>query len=103
MSIVVVMSSSTCLAAGMFRNSIAVFAPLFVRNAPRRAFRSPSDRQELPVMEHREEHALNEVDRIAVAVNYLRLLLVAATAAEIRAQTQKAARTDRLRNQPPLP
>jgi hypothetical protein len=54
-------------------------------------------------MEHREEHALNEVDRIAVAVNYLRLLLVAATAAEIRAQTQKAARTDRLRNQPPLP
>lgn len=53
-------------------------------------------------MEHREEHALNEVDRIAVAVNYLRLLLVAATAAEIRAQT-KASAKDRLRDQPPLP
>ncbi len=53
-------------------------------------------------MEDREEHALNEVDRIAVAVNYLRLLLVAATAAEIRARTKGLA-ADRLRDQPPLP
>jgi len=63
---------------------------------------TPPQWQEHPFMEHREEHALNEVDRIAVAVNYLRLLLVAATAAEIRAQT-KASAKDRLRDQPPLP
>jgi len=37
-------------------------------------------------MERREEHALNEVDRIAVAVQYLRDLLIAATAAELRAK-----------------
>ena len=36
-------------------------------------------------MERREEHALNEVDRIAVAVEYLRDLLLAAKAAELRA------------------
>jgi hypothetical protein len=36
-------------------------------------------------MERREENALNEVDRIAVAVEYLRDLLLAATAAELRA------------------
>jgi hypothetical protein len=36
-------------------------------------------------MDGREEHALNEVDRIAVAVEYLRDLLMAATAAELRA------------------
>ena len=36
-------------------------------------------------MERREENALNEVDRIAVAVEYLRDLLIAATAAELRA------------------
>jgi len=36
-------------------------------------------------MEHREERALNEVDRIAVAVEYLRDLLVAATKADLRA------------------
>jgi len=53
-------------------------------------------------MEHHEEHALNEVDRIAVAVNYLRLLLIAATAAEIRAKT-KALAADRFGGQPPLP
>jgi hypothetical protein len=37
-------------------------------------------------MESREENALNEVDRITVAVGYLRDLLVAATEAELRAQ-----------------
>jgi hypothetical protein len=36
-------------------------------------------------MERREEHALNEVGRIAVAVDYLRDLLVAATRADLRA------------------
>jgi hypothetical protein len=36
-------------------------------------------------MESREEHALYEVDRITVAVNYLRDLLVAATKADLRA------------------
>lgn len=36
-------------------------------------------------MERREENALNDVDRIAVAVEYLRDLLLAATAAELRA------------------
>ena len=36
-------------------------------------------------MERGEEKALNEVDRIAVAVEYLRDLLIAATAAELRA------------------
>jgi hypothetical protein len=37
-------------------------------------------------MESREEHALNEVDRISLAVGYLRDLLVAATEAELRAK-----------------
>ena len=37
-------------------------------------------------MESREENALNEVDRITVAVDYLRDLLIAATEAELRAQ-----------------
>jgi hypothetical protein len=36
-------------------------------------------------MESREENALNEVDRISVAVGYLRDLLIAATEAELRA------------------
>ena len=36
-------------------------------------------------MERPEEHALSEVDRIAVAVEHLRDLLVAATVAELRA------------------
>jgi hypothetical protein len=36
-------------------------------------------------MERREEHALNEVDRIAKTVQHLRTLLIAATAAELRA------------------
>jgi hypothetical protein len=40
-------------------------------------------------MEDPEEDALNEVDRIAVAVDYLRDLLFAATAAELRAQSKQ--------------
>ena len=42
-------------------------------------------------MESREEHALNEVDRIAVAVQYLRDLLIAAATAELRANRQRPA------------
>jgi hypothetical protein len=53
-------------------------------------------------MEHREEHALNEVDRIAAAVDYLRDLLFAATAAELRARSkQRSARA--ATDQPPEP
>ncbi|HYT40096.1 MAG TPA: hypothetical protein VEN99_11325 [Acidimicrobiia bacterium] len=42
-------------------------------------------------MESREEHALHEVDRIALAVGYLRDLLIAATEAELRAQGRQPA------------
>jgi len=42
-------------------------------------------------MERREEHALNEVDRIAVAVKHLRDLLVAARAAELRGHGHRPA------------
>jgi hypothetical protein len=42
-------------------------------------------------MESREEHALHEVDRIAVAVEYLRDLLIAAATAELRAIGRQAA------------
>lgn len=40
-------------------------------------------------MDRREEDALNEVDRIALAVEHLRDLLLAATKAELRAQNSK--------------
>jgi len=53
-------------------------------------------------MEQREERALNEVDRIAVAVDYLRDLLLAATAAALRARsTQRPATAPSA--QPPEP
>ncbi|MDQ1516404.1 MAG: hypothetical protein QOE80_2234, partial [Actinomycetota bacterium] len=42
-------------------------------------------REVSPVMESREENALNDVDRISRAVDYLRDLLIAATEAELRA------------------
>ncbi|HVW34717.1 MAG TPA: hypothetical protein VHL53_19445 [Acidimicrobiia bacterium] len=41
-------------------------------------------------MENREEDALNDVDRISVAVGHLRKLLIAATEAELRAQRRPA-------------
>ena len=53
-------------------------------------------------MERREEHALNEVDRIAVAVEYLRDLLIAATAAELRAKGKGLA-AEAPHDQAPLP
>jgi hypothetical protein len=40
-------------------------------------------------MESREENALNDVDRISRAVDYLRDLLVAATEAELRANRRQ--------------
>lgn len=43
------------------------------------------------VMESREENALNEVDRITVAVNHLRDLLMAATEADLRAISKQPA------------
>ena len=42
-------------------------------------------------MDRREENALNEVDRIALAVEHLRDLLLAATKAELRAQSKQRA------------
>jgi len=53
-------------------------------------------------MEHREEHALHEVDRIAVAVDYLRDLLLAATAAELRARSKQHS-AGGPSDQPPVP
>jgi hypothetical protein len=40
-------------------------------------------------MDRREEKALNEVDRIALAVEHLRDLLHAATKAELRAMSKQ--------------
>lgn len=42
-------------------------------------------------MDRREEHALNEVDRIALAVEHLRDLLLAATRAELEALRKQPA------------
>ena len=42
-------------------------------------------------MESREENALNEVDRISTAVDYLRDLLMAATEADLRAISKQPA------------
>ena len=53
-------------------------------------------------MERREEHAVTEVDRIAVAVNRLRDLLFAATAAELRANGKQPS-ADGTGSQAPLP
>ena len=40
-------------------------------------------------MDHREEHALHEVDRIALAVDHLRDLLMAAAQADLRAMSKQ--------------
>lgn len=42
-------------------------------------------------MDRREENALNEVDRISLAVEHLRDLLLAATKAELRAKSKQRA------------
>jgi hypothetical protein len=55
-------------------------------------------------MESREENALHEVDRITVAVGYLRDLLVAATKAELRAkEMQRSGDNGPCLGQRPLP
>jgi len=55
-------------------------------------------------MEEREEHALNEVDNMAVAVDHLRDLLFAATAAELRARSGRRSRSCQgSPDQPPEP
>ena len=45
-------------------------------------------------MDRREENALNEVDRITLAVDHLRDLLLAATKAELRALSKQRAAKD---------
>jgi hypothetical protein len=42
-------------------------------------------------MDGREQNALNEVDRIALAVEHLRDLLLAATKADLRAMSKQRA------------
>ena len=53
-------------------------------------------------MESREEHALNEVDRIAATVDHLRDLLMAATEADLRAISKQPAEENRDWSSPPL-
>jgi hypothetical protein len=65
------------------------FAPLFVKKKVRKAFKGEFSRQEEAVMDRREENALNEVDRITLAVERLRDLLLAATTAELRAKSKQ--------------
>jgi hypothetical protein len=48
-------------------------------------------------MDRREENALNEVDRIALAVAHLRDLLLAATKADLRAMSKQPAVERRFR------
>jgi hypothetical protein len=47
--------------------------------------------EEFPVMDRREERALNDVDRIPRAVEQLRHLLLAATKADLRAMSKRSA------------
>jgi hypothetical protein len=65
-------------------------------------FKKAAIGQEAAVMDRPEEQALNDVDRIAVAVERLRELLLAATRAELRANSPKLA-TEGHPGQPPLP
>jgi hypothetical protein len=70
------------------------FVPLSVVARTQNVFNGSSLWLEGAGMDRREEHALNEVDRIALAVEHLRDLLLAATRAELRAQSkQRAAET----------
>ena len=67
------------------------FVPLYVACSARRVFRKPRIGQDAAVMDGREENALNEVDRIALAVEHLRDLLHAATKADLRAMSKQPA------------
>jgi hypothetical protein len=51
-------------------------------------------------MDRREEHALNEVDKITVAVEHLRDLLMAAKEADLRAEGKQQQQVDRSRARP---
>jgi hypothetical protein len=67
-------------------------------------FGSHKNWQDADLMERPEEHALHEVDRIAVAVESLRGLLIAATAAELRANGRRGpAEESAGYSRPPLP
>jgi hypothetical protein len=61
------------------------FVPLYVRLPARNVFIRGESWQEAAVMDGREQDALNEVDRITLAVEHLRDLLLAATEADLRA------------------
>jgi hypothetical protein len=88
-------------AAG-YADRIVPFVPLSVDHSLQRVFKTPRFLAVVAFMESREENALNEVDRITVAVGYLRDLLVAATEAELRAkEIQRSA--DGPPDQRPLP
>jgi gamma-glutamyl:cysteine ligase YbdK (ATP-grasp superfamily) len=68
------------------------FVPLSVRDPPLRAFRAGRSGQDAPLVDRREEQALNELDRVARTVEQLRAILVAATKAELEAiRKQQAA------------
>ena len=67
------------------------FVPLRVVILRRKVFSEGSIWQQFAVMDRREEHALNEVDRIALAVEHLRDLLHAATQADLRAMSKQQA------------
>jgi hypothetical protein len=47
--------------------------------------------QEAAVMDGREQNAVDELDRIALAVEHLRDLLLAATKADLRAMSKQSA------------
>lgn len=64
----------------------------------RQWFTADSIGLEAPVMDRREEHALDEVDRIALAVEHLRDLLLAATRAELRAISKQQPASEARRN-----
>jgi hypothetical protein len=67
------------------------FVPLRVNVPQQKVFTEGWNWQECAVMDRREEHALNEVDRIALAVQHLRDLLLAATKADLRAMSKQPA------------
>ena len=70
---------------------MSAFVPLSVNLKTPNVFRKPGDWQESGVMDRREQHALHEVDRISLAVEHLRDLLLAAKKAELRANSRQRA------------
>jgi hypothetical protein len=70
---------------------MSVFVPLSVNPKLQKVFQGTRGWQKSAVMDRREEHALYEVERIGVAVEHLRSLLLAATKAELRANSRQRA------------